>query len=448
MRYDVSVTSEYLQPQIEKMPVEQIKEMQLKKVQNIVKKAYATNAYYKKLLVEKGVTPDDIKVFEDIQKLPFLEKKLVRDAYPFQLLMADQKDVREYHTTSGTTGKAIAICATQQDMDNWAMVNARSLWMCGSRPGDLLMMSFAYGLATGIGFHYGAQSMDMGVVPGGIGRTEFLVDLIKDFGVTTLTTTPTYGMYIAEKAMEKGIDLSKDSKLKNGLFGAEPWPESTRSKLEQALGIKAYNEFGMGEFLGPGMACECKAQKGMHVWADHILVECINPETGEWVGDGEQGEVVFSWIGSDSCAMLRYRSHDVASITWEECECGRTHPRMGRILGRSDDALSISGYVVFPSKVEETLSKINGLGNNFRMIIDTRHHVDHLTIVTEVANNDILNNEEVSAKLNKEVVSACKTHLGMTPTVELKPTGSLPRDGEHGKTASKRVEDRRAPIDK
>ena len=205
MRYDVSVTSEYLQPQIEKMPVEQIKEMQLKKVQNIVKKAYATNAYYKKLLVEKGVTPDDIKVFEDIQKLPFLEKKLVRDAYPFQLLMADQKDVREYHTTSGTTGKAIAICATQQDMDNWAMVNARSLWMCGSRPGDLLMMSFAYGLATGIGFHYGAQSMDMGVVPGGIGRTEFLVDLIKDFGVTTLTTTPTYGMYIAEKAMEKGI---------------------------------------------------------------------------------------------------------------------------------------------------------------------------------------------------------------------------------------------------
>lgn len=446
MKFNTDVKSEFLQKEIETMPVDQIKEMQLKKVQNIVTKAYATNAYYKNILVEAGVTPDDIKHFDDIQKLPFLEKKTVRDAYPFQLLMADQKDVMEYHTTSGTTGKSIAICATQEDMDNWAAVNARSLWMCGSRPGDLMIMSFAYGLATGIGFHYGAQAMGMGVVPGGIGRTEFLVDLIKDFGVTTLTTTPTYGMYMAEKAMEKGINLATDSKLKNGLFGAEPWPESTRAKLEAALGIKAFNEFGMGEFLGPGMACECKEQNGMHVWADHILVECINPETGKWVADGEEGEVVFSWIGSDSCALLRYRSHDVASIIPGVCACGRTHPRMGRILGRSDDALSISGYVVFPSKVEEVLGKIEGLGTNFRLIIEARNHIDHLTIVTEVNNNDILADADISSALGKQVIGACKTHLGMTPSVQLVAPDSLPRDAENGKTASKRVEDRRQPL--
>ena len=432
----------YLHPEIEQMPEEQIKDMQLKKVQHILRKAYTTNNFYKKLCLEKDVTPDDIREYDDIEKIPFLEKKLVRDAYPFELLMVPQNTVAEYHTTSGTTGKSIAICATPEDMKNWAAMNARSLWMCGSRPGDILIMSFAYGLATGIGFHYGAQSIGMGVVPGGIGRTEYLVNLIKDFGVTTITTTPTYGLHMAEVALEHGIDLSK-TKLKNGLFGAEPWPESTRQKLEEALGIDAYNEFGMGEFLGPGMACECSQKNGMHVWSDSILVECINPETGRWVKDGEQGEIVFSWISSDTCAMLRYRSHDVASITWEQCGCGRTHPRMGRILGRSDDALSISGYVVFPSKTEEVLNKIEGLGNNFRMIIESNGPLDHLTIVTEVKDADILKDPIGADTLRKTVISMVKTHLGMTPSVELVEPESLPRDTEHGKTGSKRVEDRR-----
>lgn len=438
----VKLDSLYLHPEIELMKTDEIRAMQLKKIQSIFKKAYTTNPYYKKLCVEKDVNPDDIKEFDDIEKLPFLSKVEVRDAYPFELLMVPQNTVAEYHTTSGTTGKSIAICATPEDMQNWAAVNARSLWMCGSRPGDILMMSFAYGLATGIGFHYGAQSIGMGVVPGGIGRTDFLVDLINDFGVTTLTTTPTYGMHMAEKALEKGIDLSK-SKLKYGLFGAEPWPESTRQKLEDALGIQAYNEFGMGEFLGPGMACECPTKDGMHVWSDHIFVECINPETGRWVKDGEQGEIVFSWIGSETCAMLRYRSRDIASITWEPCACGRTHPRMGRIMGRSDDALSISGYVVFPSKAEEVLNAVEGLGNNFRMIIDSKGNLDHLTIVSEVRDNATLHDEHAKDALCKDVIVAVKAGLGMTPSVELVEADSLPRDTEHGKTGSKRVEDRR-----
>lgn len=437
--------SPYLHPEIELMSEEKIKDMQLKKVQQIIRKAYTTNKYYKKLCLEADVTPDDIKEFDDIEKIPFMEKKTVRDAYPFELLMVPQNTVAEYHTTSGTTGKSIAICATPEDMTRWAALNARSLWMCGSRPGDILIMSFAYGLATGIGFHYGAQSIGMGVVPGGIGRTEYLVNLIKDFNVTTITTTPTYGLHMAEVAMEHGIDLSKCS-LKNGLFGAEPWPESTRKKLEDALGIQAYNEFGMGEFLGPGMACECTEKNGMHVWSDSILVECINPETGRWVKDGEQGEIVFSWIGSDTCAMLRYRSHDVANITWEQCACGRTHPRMGRILGRSDDALSISGFVVFPSKVEEVMNKIEGLGTNFRMIIDSKGSLDHLHIITEVKDANILKDNVGKDALAKTVISMCKTHLGMTPSVDLVEPETLPRDTENGKTGSKRVEDRRKMV--
>ena len=447
MRLDLSDTkSDFLQREIETMPVQQIKENQLKKVQAIINKAYLENPYYKNLCIESDVMPSDIKNYEDIQKLPFLDKASVRNAYPFKLLLTEQKNVVEYHTTSGTTGKAIGICATKEDMDRWAEVNARSLWMCGCRPGDVMLMSFAYGLATGIGFQYGAQLMGMGVVPGGIGRTDFLVDLIKDFKVNTITTTPSYGLYLEKKAMEKGIDIPKDCHLKNGLFGAEPWPESTRQKLEDALGIEAYNEFGMGEFLGPGMACECKKKNGMHVWSDHILVECIDPNTGEWVDGGEEGELVFSWIGSETCAMLRYRSHDIASVQWEECECGRTHPRLGRILGRSDDGISISGYVVFPTKVEEMLSSIDNLGLNFRMIIETVNRVDHLHLITEVSDNEILLSAEATDILTKTVIKSCKTELGMTPSVKLVETGSLPRDDENGKTASKRVEDRRAPL--
>lgn len=440
---EINKESPFLYPDIETMPREKLQNLQFKKLKKVLEKAYKNNAFYRKMCQDVDVTPEDIKEFDDIEKLPFLEKKNVRDAYPFGLLLAPQESVAEYHTTSGTTGKSIAICATREDMDRWARLNARSLWMCGCRPGDILLMSFAYGLATGIGFHYGAQHMGMGVVPGGIGRTDYLVGLIKDFGVTAITTTPTYGMHMAEKALEAGINLATDTKLKFGLFGAEPWPESTRSKLEEMLGIDAFNEFGMGEFLGPGMACECPQKNGMHVWSDSFLVECINPETGKWVKDGEQGEIVWSWIGSDTCAMLRYRSHDVASISWDPCTCGRTHPKMGRILGRSDDALSISGYVVFPSKAEEVLNSILELGNNFRMIIDTKHHVDHLTIRTEVKDNALLENEDVKASLTNKVVKEVKTHLGMTPTVELVPVNSLPRDEEHGKTASKRIEDRR-----
>lgn len=434
--------SPFVHPDIETMPREKLQELQLKKLKNILNKAYKENDYYRKICQEADVKPEDIKEFDDIQKLPFLEKKIVRDAYPFGLLLAPQEKVAEYHTTSGTTGKAIAICATPEDMDRWAQLNARSLWMDGCRPGDILIMSFAYGLATGIGFHYGAQQIGMGVVPGGIGRTDFLIDLIKDFGVTTITTTPTYGLHMAEKALERGINLATDTQLKIGLFGAEPWPESTRAKLEDMLGIDAFNEFGMGEFLGPGMACECQEKNGMHVWSDSFLVECINPETGKWVKDGEEGEIVWSWIGSDTCALLRYRSHDVASVLWDDCPCGRTHPKLGRILGRSDDALSISGYVVFPSKVDEVLNSIPELGTNFRLIIESIHNLDHLTVRAEVKDNKFLD-DDLKSQLANKVTKEVKTHLGMTPTVELVPPNTLPRDEEHGKTASKRIEDRR-----
>ncbi len=257
------------------------------------------------------------------------------------------------HSTSGTTGKPTPIWVTRRDMDAWAQRNARSMWMVGLRPSDLLQNCFGYGLPTSIGLQYGAQQAGIGVVPAGIGRHELLVDLIVDLGVTAICTTPSYALYLADKALERGIDLARDSRLRIGLFGAEPWPESGRERLSAALGVDAFNEYGMGEFLGPGMACECPVKEGMHVWSDHLLVECVDPVTCEPVADGEPGELVWTSLTSDSMAMIRYRSHDISSLSWEPCACGRTHPRIGRITGRSDDALSIGGLVVFPSQIEE-----------------------------------------------------------------------------------------------
>ena len=281
-------------------------------------------------------------------------------------------------------------------------------------------------------------------MPAGIGRHELLIDLIVDLGVTALCTTPSYALFLADKALERGIDLSRDSRLRIGIFGAEPWPESGRGRLASALGVEAFNEYGMGEFLGPGMACECPARHGMHVWSDHLLVECIDPDTGEWVDDGAPGELVWTSLTSDSMAMIRYRSHDISSLTWEPCPCGRTHPRIGRITGRSDDALSIGGLIVFPSQIEEVLVRFDEIGNNFCLVVDMVNNLDRLTLQVEVVGLDGFSDEgrEIFAK---KVAAATKATIGVTPRVELSEPFSLPRmTSGQGKTACHRVDDRRA----
>ncbi len=433
----------YFNAEVETLRREALEELQLTRLKARVRAAYERSAVYRALCKERGVEPRHIVSLADIHKLPFLEKDTAREAYPFGLMTCDHSEVREVHTTSGTTGKPIPVFATRADMDRWAELNARSLWMVGVRPGDLLQNCFSYGLATGIGFHYGAQLLGAGVVPAGIGRYQLQIDLILDLGVTAIATTPSYGLYLADRASERGVDLPRDSRLRIGLFGAEPWPESARHRLDSSLGLTAFNEFGMGEFLGPGMACECPQRDGMHVWSDAFLVECIDPETGEPVADGESGELVWTSLTSDSMALIRYRSHDMSSLTWAPCSCGRIHPRIGKIKGRSDDALSICGYVVFPSQIEEILTQFEEVGNNFCMVIETVRNLDQLTLQVEVPYFNGMG-EEARDHLAERISARTKATIGLTPRVELAEPLSLPRmtTGD-GKTACHRVDDRR-----
>jgi phenylacetate-CoA ligase len=431
------------EPQLEMLPVDELKALQLERLRQVVSAAYEGSSLYRTMCREAGVEPRHIRALADVRKLPFLEKATMREAYPFGLRTCKTEEIIEVHSTSGTTGKPTPIVATAHDMDAWATRNARSLWMVGLRPHDLLQNCFAYGLATSIGLQYGAQRAGIGVVPAGIGRHELLIDIIVDLGVTALCTTPSYALFLADKALARGIDLAHDSRLRVGLFGAEPWPESGRDRLGAALGVEVFNEYGMGEFLGPGMACECPEKDGMHVWSDHLLVECIDPETGEWVGDGETGELVWTSLTSDSMAMIRYRSHDISSVTWSPCSCGRTHPRIGRITGRSDDALSIGGLVVFPSQIDEVLAGFAEIGNNFCLVLETVDNLDRLTLQAEVRGSEQLQDEARQA-LAKRVAVAVKVAVGVTPRVELAPPLSLPREtGGQGKTACHRVDDRR-----
>src|SRR5579884_352800 len=440
----------YFNEEMETMPKDKLKALQLQRLQAIVERAYHQNQFYRNLYDEAGVKPSDIKSLEDIQKLPFLEKKTVRAAYPYGMALrgiGGEGGAVEVHATSGTTGKSVPVFATKKDIEYWADLNARELWMTGMRPGDILMNCYGYGLATGgFGFHYGAMAMNAMAIPMGSDARQYdrMIDFILDFGVTAMCMTPSVGLYVGNKARERGVDF-KDSKLKIGLFGAEPWPWETRLKLEELFNITAYDEFGMTEFLGPGMTCECEERDGMHAWADAFLVECIDPQTGEPCADGEEGELVWTWLNSDGTAMIRYRSRDLSRVWWDEhCACGRTHPKIGSIKGRTDDAVPIRGLVVFPSQVEAALVRFPEAGANFRMIVDSRDGLDTFDLKVEVKEMAVLEEEHRVKMLQQEMAAAVKSITGNTPHVQLVPPDSLPRaSGGESKTASARVEDRR-----
>ncbi|MCX6363039.1 MAG: phenylacetate--CoA ligase [Actinobacteria bacterium] len=431
-------------PKHETLELGALRALQLERLRGMVTAAYERSAVYRRMCREAGAAPADMRTLDDVRRLPFLEKTTLRDTYPDGLRLCGLDAIIEVHSTSGTTGKPTPIWVTRRDMDAWALRNARSLWMVGLRPSDLLQNCFGYGLPTSVGLQYGAQHAGIGVVPAGIGRQELLIDLIMDLRVTALCTTPSYALYLAEKAKERGIDLATDSQLRIGLFGAEPWPESGRERLAAALGVEAFNEYGMGELLGPGMACECPVRDGMHVWSDHLLVECIDPETCEPVAEGQPGELVWTSLTSDSMAMIRYRSHDISSLSWAPCACGRTHPRIGRITGRSDDALSIGGLVVFPSQIEEVLVRFDEFGSNFCMVVENVSNLDRLTLQVEIRGFDELS-DDGKARLAKTLAGGVKATVGVTPRMELHAPLSLPRDTDgQGKTACHRVDDRRS----
>ncbi|GER86075.1 phenylacetate-coenzyme A ligase [Dictyobacter vulcani] len=444
---------QFFNEEMETLPKQKLQALQLERLQAVVERAYTHNQFYRKLYDEAGVKPSDIQSLADIRKLPFLEKKTVRAAYPLGTAMrptGGEGGALQLHATSGTTGKSVPVFATRKDIENWADLNARELWMVGLRPGDVMMNCYGYGLPTGgFGFHYGAMAMDVMSIPMGSDARQYerMFDFIKDFGVKAVCMTPSVGLYIGNKAAEQGLDF-KSTSLKIGLFGAEPWPWETRLKIENLLGITAYDEFGMTEFLGPGMTCECESRDGMHAWADSFLVECINPETGEPVEDGQDGELVWTWLTGDGTAMIRYRSRDLSRLWWEErCACGRTHPKISGIKGRSDDAVSIRGLIVFPSQVEAALIQFPETASNFRIIVDRKNDLDTFALKVEVKDLTLLDDAERVKLLQSNMAAAVKSITGNTPKIELVAQDSLPRaSGGESKTASARVEDRRRSL--
>lgn len=441
----------YYQPEIETLPVDKLKLLQLERLQAVVYRAYADSPFYRRLYEEAGLKPGDIRHLEDAHKLPFLEKRSIREAYPAGNVVAPREELREMHSTSGTTGKPVLVFATQNDLNLWADLNARELWMVGLRPGDSLLNAYGYGLPTGgFGFHYGAQRLGMLAIPSSSGQVDRQIDLLVDMGPTALCMTPSFALYVGQKARDRGIDLARDAACKIGLFGAEPWPWSTRERIEELFGITAYDEFGMTEFLGPGMTCECELRHrdmGMHAWADAFLVECIDPETGEPVEEGCSGELVWTGLALEGTLFIRYRSRDLSALTWEECGCGRTHPRIAAIKGRTDDAVSISGMIVFPSQVEAALARFEEMGANFRMIIDTDERgMDHFHLRVELRDAALLRHPARLKVVSRRMVEEIRHVAGVrAKEVELLAPDSLPRvTAGEGKTASARVEDRRA----
>ncbi|MEK4027900.1 MULTISPECIES: phenylacetate--CoA ligase PaaK [Bacillaceae] len=372
-------------PQIETMARSEMESLQLGRLQKTVERVYENVEFYKKKFEELGITPEDIKSLDDIVKLPFTKKQDLRDNYPFGLFAVPQEEVVRIHGSSGTSGKPTVVGYTQNDINVWSEVVARSIVAAGGKKSDIFHNAYGYGLFTGgLGLHYGAEALGAAVVPISGGNTERQITVIEDFKPRGICGTPSYILNIAEKMQEMGKD-PRDTSIEYGIFGAEPWSEEMRTKLEETLNLKAVDIYGLSEIMGPGVSIECyEAQDGLHVQEDHFFVEVINPDTLEPVAEGEIGELVFTSLTKEAFPIIRYRTGDLASITRETCKCGRTTVRMSRVKGRTDDMLIIRGVNVFPSEIERVLLQIEGLVPHYQIHLVRKGTMDGVELHVEV----------------------------------------------------------------
>ena len=421
---------EYFQPEIETMPRQQLENLQVERLKKTIEIAIKS-PFYSKLYKEKGITPDTIKTIADIRKLPFTTKEDLRNNYPFGLVATDMKNLVRLHSSSGTTGNPTVIVHTQNDLNNWANRIARCMYMVGVRNTDVFQNSSGYGMFTGgLGFQYGAERLGCLTVPAAAGNSLRQIKFIKDFGTTALHAIPSYMSRLYEVFIEQGLDPKKDTKLRTLFIGAEPHSDEQRKRIEEKFGAKAYNSFGMSEMSGPGVAFECKEQNGMHVWEDSFIVEILNPDTLEPVEDGEYGEMVITSIDRDGMPLIRYRSRDLTRIIPGECPCGRTHKRLDRFRGRTDDMLILKGVNIFPMQIEKILMNYSQLSSDFLITLFTTGENDEMTIEVEI-NELISDRYEDLEKLNKAVTRALKDEILITPKVKFVEKGSLPRsDGK------------------
>jgi len=423
---------------IETLKPAELQALQLKRLKKTLHQVNKVE-FYRNRLSGAGVKISNIRSLDDIQKLPFTKKQDLRDGYPFGFFAVPLKEIVRIHTTSGTTGKPTVVGYTQKDLDSWSDLIARNMTMIGIGKDDIFQNMVNYGMFTGgLGFHYGAEKIGMTVIPSATGNTKRQIEMIMDFGVTTIHCTPSYAMHLSEVAEELNANLDS---LKTGIFGAEAWSETMRNSLEARLGVTAYDSYGLSELFGPGVAFECPERDGLHIWHDSYLVEIINPKTCECLGDGERGELVVTPLIKEAMPLIRYRTGDVTMMFEDGCLCGRSQ-KIARITGRSDDMLVIRGINVFPSQIEHVLLKIPEVGNQFMVYIDRINHMDEMTVEVEI-NREYFSGELADlANIQKKVVKELHDVLELRTTVKLVEPGSLPRF--EGK--SKRVVDRRGEM--
>jgi len=427
--------------EFETLPREALESLQLKRLKATVDRVYATVPFYKKKFDEMGLKPSHIKTLKDLKLLPFTVKNDLRDNYPFGLFSVPMESVVRVHASSGTTGKPIVVGYTKRDIDTWAELMARTLTAAGIHKGDIVHNSYGYGLFTGgLGAHYGAERIGASVIPISGGNTKRQIMIMKDFGPTAITCTPSYALHLADVARDMGIDPAHDFKLRVGCFGAEPWSEKMREQIEKIYNIDAIDIFGLTEVIGPGVSSECiEAKRGLHVFEDHFIPEIIDPNTGEPLPYGEKGELVFTSITKEAFPVIRYRTRDISCLNPELCVCGRTFVRMERITGRTDDMLIIRGVNVFPSQIESALMQIEGLEPHYVLIVDRKNNLDTLEVQVEV-NEKIFSDEVKQLEvIEKRVVHDIKEMFG----VSCKCTLVEPKTIQRSEGKAQRVIDKR-----
>jgi phenylacetate-CoA ligase len=398
--------------------------LQLERLRSTVRDAYDHVAFHHARLDAAGIQPDDLRDLDDLRQLPFTLKTDLRDHYPFGLFARPRSSLARLHASSGTTGKPTVVGYTGNDLRTWADLMARSFACAGARPGDLVHNAYGYGLFTGgLGAHYGAERLGATVVPMSGGSTERQVALITDFGARVLCSTPSYALAIAEVAERQGVDL-RQSPLEIGLFGAEPWSAAMRQEIEAKLGLTAVDIYGLSEIMGPGVACECEQRAGLHGWEDHFLFEVIDPETNVAVPDGRAGELVITTLTKEALPMLRYRTRDITRVTRAPCPCGRTHLRILRITGRTDDMLIIRGVNVYPSQVEAVLIGTLHIAPHYQLVVERRGSLDHMSIEVEARRGVDPDN---FAAIARDVAHHIKSLIGITTDVIVKNPDEIPR---------------------
>jgi phenylacetate-CoA ligase len=424
----------------ETMPREDLRALQLQRLQAIVERVYHLVPFYRRRLDEAGVKPEDIRTLDDLKRLPFTTKQDIRDNYPFGLFASPMAQIVRLHASSGTTGKPTPVAYTQRDLDTWSELMARTITCAGAHRGDIIHIGYGYGLFTGgLGFHYGAERLGAAVIPVSGGQTRRQVMLIQDFSPTVLCCTPSFALYLAEVAEEMGVNF-KDTQLRVGIFGAEPWSEAMRQEIENRLSLDALDIYGLSEIIGPGVAVECiEAKKGLHLFEDHFLPEIIDPNTLEPVAPGEMGELVITPLTKEAFPLLRYRTRDVTSLDYAPCACGRTIARMQRIRGRSDDMLIIRGVNVFPSQIESVLMETPGVAPHYQLIVDREGQLDTLEVHVEVDEGMFSDEVKKMEALAKSIQRQIKDYFTVSVKVKLVEPRTIPRsEGKAQRVIDKR----------